>query len=313
MRSDSLLTTGYRYFVAVAEAGSVRGASLALNVAASAVSRQIILLEQQFNIVLFERRGRSLRLSAAGEILRDGLKAAMQGHETTLDHLDALRGLKRGRIRIATVESISVSALPDLLARFAADHPGVEIAVTVAGSDAVTDLVRGHDADIGFTFNPATLEGLEVKLTREMPLGAVMRPDHPLARERKLLFAQCLDYPVAWPAKGLSLRAILDKMLGAAKKQPAHAFECNSLRLMAALAKRGRCIAFQTAIGIEQEIADGTLVFVPLANRRIPADRLTIVHRPGSAAGLAASAFLVLALRHFAGNGRSRSGHAGSA
>lgn len=306
MRSDSLLTTGYRYFVAVAEAGSVRGASLTLNVAASAVSRQIILLEQQFNIVLFERRGRSLRLSAAGEVLLDGLKRAMQGHETTLDHLDALRGLKRGRIRIATVESISVSALPDLLARFAADHPGVEIAVTVAGSDAVTDLVRGHDADIGFTFNPATIEGLEVKLSREMPLGAVMRPDHPLARERKLLFAQCLDYPVAWPAKGLSLRAILDKMLGAAKKQPPHAFECNSLRLMAALARRGRCIAFQTAIGIEQEIADGTLAFLPLANRRIPADRLTIVHRPGSAAGLAAGTFLDLAVAHFAGKGKVR-------
>lgn len=306
MRADSLLTTGYRYFVAVAEAGSVRGASLALNVAASAVSRQIILLEQQFNIALFERRGRSLRLSAAGEILLTGLKAAMQGHEATLDHLDALRGLKRGRIRIATVESISVSVLPDLLARFAADHPGIEIAVTVAGSDAVTDLVRGHDADIGFTFNPATLEGLDVRLSREMPLGAVMRRDHPLARERKLLFAHCLDYPVAWPAKGLSLREILDKMLGAAKKPPPRAFECNSLRLMAALARRGRCIAFQTAIGIEQEIADGTLVFVPLANRRMPADRLTIVHRPGSAAGLAAGVFLDLAVRHFAGQGKLR-------
>lgn len=306
MRSDSLLTTGYRYFVAVAEAGSVRGASLALNVAASAVSRQIILLERQFNILLFERRGRSLRLSAAGEILLGGLKAAMQGHETTLDHLDALRGLKRGRIRIATVESISVSALPDLLARFAGDHPGVEITVTVAGSDMVTDLVRGHDADIGFTFNPATLEGLDVRLMRDLPLGAVMRRDHPLAGERKLLFAHCLDYPVAWPAKGLSLRAILDKMLGAAKKPPSHAVECNSLRLMAALARRGRCIAFQTPIGIEQEIADGSLVFVPLANRRIPPDRLTIVRRPGSGGGLAAGAFLDLAARHFAGIGKVR-------
>ena len=68
---------------------------------------------------------------------------------------------------------------------------------------------------------------------------------------------------------------------------------------MAALARRGRCIAFQTPVGIEQELADGSLVFVPLANRRMAADRLTIVHRPGSAAGLAAGAFLDLAVRHF--------------
>jgi DNA-binding transcriptional LysR family regulator len=299
MRPDSLLTTGYRYFAAVAEAGSVRGASQSLNVAASAVSRQIILLEQQFNLSLFERRGRRLKLSAAGEILLDGLKSAVQGHEATLDHLNALRGLKRGRIRIATVESISVSALPDLLAQFATDHPGIEVVVTVAGSDAVTDLVRSHDADIGFTFNPATLEGLDVRLVKEMQIGAVMRRDHPLARERKLLFAHCLDYPVAWPARGLSLRAILDKLQAAAKISPPHAFECNSLRLMAALARRGRCIAFQTVIGIEQEIASGALVFVPLANRRIPPDRLTIVHRPGSGAGPAAGVFLDLAVRHF--------------
>jgi DNA-binding transcriptional LysR family regulator len=306
LRPDSLLTTGYRYFAAVAEAGSVRGAAQMLNVAASAISRQIILLEQQFNIALFERRGRSLKLSAAGEILLSGLKSAVQGHETTLDHLDALRGLKRGRIRIATVESISVSPLPDLLARFAADYPGVEVTVTVAGSDAVTDLVRSHDADLGFTFNPATLEGLDIKLTREMRLGAVMAPDHPLARKRQLLFAQCLQYPVAWPARGLSFRAILDEMTGTAKIPPRRAFECNSLRLMAALAKRGRCIAFQTRIGIEQEIADSTLVFVPLADRRMPADRLTIVHRPGSGAGLAAGAFLDLAVRHFSGKGKVR-------
>jgi DNA-binding transcriptional LysR family regulator len=300
LKPDSLLQTGYRYFAAVAEAGSVRGAAQSLNVAASAISRQIILLERQFNIALFERRGRSLKLSAAGEILLNGLKSTMQGHEVTLDHLDALRGLKRGRIRIATVESISVSALPDLLAQFATDYPGVEVAVTVAGSDAVTDLVRSHDADIGFTFNPATLEGLDVRLVKEMEIGAIMRRDHPLAREREVLFAHCLDYPVAWPARGLSLRAILDKMQAAARISPPRAFECNSLRLMAALARRGRCIAFQTRIGIEQEIAEGTLVFVPLANRRIPPDRLTIVHRPGSGAGPAAGVFLGLAVKHFA-------------
>lgn len=306
MRPESLLTTGYRYFVAVAEAGSVRGAAQMLNVAASAVSRQVILLERQFNIALFERRGRSLKLSAAGELLLTGLKSTVQGHEATLDHLDALRGLKRGRIRIATVESVSVSPLPDLLAQFATDYPGVEVVVTVAGSDAVTDLVRNHDADIGFTFNPATLAGLDVRLVKEMEIGAIMRRDHPLARERKVLFAHCLDYPVAWPARGLSIRAILDKMQAAAKISPPHAFECNSLRLMAALARRGRCIAFQTRIGIEQEIADGTLIFVPLANRRIPPDRLTIVHRPGSGAGLAAGAFLALAVKHFSGKAAVR-------
>src|SRR5438067_1870654 len=108
---DSLLATGHRYFAAVAEAGSVRAASRDLNVAASAISRQLILLEAQLGIELFERHGRNLTLTSAGEILLKGLRSATHEHEAVLDHLGALRGLKRGRVRLATVESISVSLL----------------------------------------------------------------------------------------------------------------------------------------------------------------------------------------------------------
>src|SRR5438552_10253971 len=95
----SFIAIAYRYFLAVAASGSVRAASRELNVAASAISRQLILLEDQLGIALFDRSGRNLRLTAAGEVLLSGLRAAAQGHEETLDHLGALRGLKRGRVK----------------------------------------------------------------------------------------------------------------------------------------------------------------------------------------------------------------------
>jgi DNA-binding transcriptional LysR family regulator len=293
--AESFIAIGHRYFVAVAEQGSVRAAARALNVAASAISRQLILLEAQLGIALFDRSGRTLELSPAGEVLLRGLRAAAQGHEETLDHLNALRGLKRGRVRVATVESISVSVLPDIFVAFANAYPGIELTITVAGSDAVTELVHDHHADIGFTFNPASLEGLDVVTIRDMQLGAIMAPGHALAGAKSLTLAQCLQHRVAWPSRGLSLRAILDRATTGALR---FAFECNSLRLMASLARRGSCIAFQTPIGIEQEIAAGGLIWVPLTDRKLAADRLMIVRRPGQKGRPAADALIDLVLKH---------------
>ncbi|MBI2720445.1 MAG: LysR family transcriptional regulator [Rhizobiales bacterium] len=292
----SFIAIAYRYFLAVAAGGSVRAAARDLNVAASAISRQLLLLEDQLGIALFDRSGRNLKLSPAGDVLLRGLRAAAQGHEETLDHLSALRGLKRGRVRVATVESISVSVLPDVLLEFAGLYPGVQVTVTVAGSDAVTALVRDHHADIGFTFNPTSLEGLDIAAARAMQLGAIMAPGHALAAAGRLGLAECLNFPVAWPAAGFSLRAVLESV--PAGRGVAPAFECNSLRLMASLARRGSCIAFQTVIGIEQDIAAGTLVFVPLSDKRLPADRLMVVRRQGQKGRLAPDAFLAVAMKH---------------
>ena len=286
----ALIAIAYRYFMAVAELGSVRAASRDLNVAASAISRQLILLETALGNRLFDRSGRGLKLAPAGEILLRGLRRAAQGHENTLDELAALRRLTRGLLRIATVESVSASVLPDMLEHFMRSYPGIQVAVTVAGSEAVTQLVREHQAELGFTFNPSSLDGLETLASRDLDLGAIMAPDHPLASAKKLSLADCAAHPLAWPSPGLSLRAILDSIPAARKLRPA--VECNSLRLMASLARRGSCIAFQTVIGIERELANGTLVFVPLSDKRLPVDRLRIVARAGAGARPTVEAFL---------------------
>ena len=69
---------------------------------------------------------------------------------------------------------------------------------------------------------------------------------------------------------------------------------------MAALARSSNCIAFQTEIGIEQELAAGTLVFIPLVARKMPIDRMMVVRRSGSGARLATGEFLKLARRYLA-------------
>ncbi len=187
--------------------------------------------------------------------------------------------------------------LPDLLTGFNEAYPGIEIELNVAGSDAVTARVLAREADIGFTFNPTSLDGLEVAYQKDMQIGAVVSPDHPLAGRKKVRLDDCLGYPHAWPARGLSLRAALDAGLGNSQAHLAPVLECNSLRVMSALARQGRCVAFQTPVGIEQHLATGALKFLPLKDKAVPVDCYMIVRQAGRALGPAAEAFFAYVLK----------------
>ena len=131
MRPDTaILSTAFRYFLAVADAGSIRAAARDLNIVSSAVNRQILLLEENLGIKLFDRVGRGLRLSEAGTVLVRQVRETLARYDDVVSELDTLCGLRRGRIRIATVESISMERVPELLAGFWERYPGIEVVIT---------------------------------------------------------------------------------------------------------------------------------------------------------------------------------------
>jgi DNA-binding transcriptional LysR family regulator len=287
----AMLATAFRYFLAVAEAGSIRAASDELNVAASAVNRQVLQLEAALGIPLFERVGRGLRLSEAGRALRTHLRRAVTDYQGVISELDALRGLQRGKVSLATVESVSVTLLPEILATFWTTLPGIEVTARIASSDAVTQLVRSREADLGFTFNPPSLDGLKVIYERAFTICALVSKRHPLARHRTLTLDECLDYPIALPARGLSLRTALEPALAAKSKAIRPRMESNSLRLMAGLARHESCIAFQTVVGIERELEADDLIVIPLTDPEIKIDRLMVIHEHQRVPNIAVSTF----------------------
>ncbi|WP_321504004.1 LysR family transcriptional regulator [Breoghania sp.] len=266
-----------RYFEAVARAGSVRGAARELNVASSAVNRQILSLEDALGVSLFERVGRGLRLSHAGEIMLAHVRRTLGDYAATFSELDALKGLRRGIVRIASVESFSEVILPQLVRSFRNDFKGISVEVIVSGSDEVSSIVSQGSVDIGFTYEPPEMDRLQISFRRDMPIGCIMHPDHQLSKRESLTLGDCLAYPVALPRSGLSLRARLDAtMRGCDYPQGSHV-ESNSLSFMKALARSGEYVAFQTRLGVEQELAEGTLVFRDLTDEPLKRDRFAVV------------------------------------
>jgi DNA-binding transcriptional LysR family regulator len=292
-----LFSPALRYFAAVARYGSFRAAARELNVASSAVNRQILGLEADLGVALFERIGRKIRLSPSGELLLRHVTDTFRDFEAVAGEIDALKGLRRGRVSIATVESVAQDLLPDIVHRFTGLHPGIDVAVTTAGSEEATRLVLAGEVDIGLTFNPNGGRALELGLRRVMRIGAVVAPDHPVAALPVVRVADCLRYPLAIPSKGLSIRAALDGT--AAMRLGSHriAVETNTLAFMRALARRGRHVAFQTMVGLGGDLAAGTLVFRPLADPDLAADRFALVSRADRTLKLAAATFHSFAVR----------------
>jgi DNA-binding transcriptional LysR family regulator len=287
-----LYAANLNYFVAVTEAGSIREASRRLNISPSAVSRQILQLEEAVGVPLFERLGSKLRISAAGTALLRHCTTVLRNLETTVAEIDALQELRTGVVRVGTVESASISLLPTLLELFAAEYPLIHVSVVMGSAESVADSVAEGRVDIGFAFNPLHTDRFKIHLRKQYSLGAVLSNNHKLAKSMKVSMAECLKLPLVLPAPGLSIRATLDRVIGRRGNELRAFIETNSLNFMNRLLQRGKFVGIQTQLGIEDLLKTGALVFVELAEPGLGVEEFALITDAHSTLSLAAQSFL---------------------
>ncbi len=210
MISHRLQDTALRYFLEVVRSGSVSEAAARLSVSPSAVSRQVAGLENLLGLPLFERRPRGMVPSAAGELLAAHARRGALEADRVVSDIQALRGLRRGLIRVCASGGFAVEFLPRAMALFRAGHPGMQFHMRAAAPAAVTQAVLDGDADIGLTYSRAAERDIEVQHRQVSPVIAIMRPDHPLARHASVTLAQMHPYPIALPDGDNTARQLFD-------------------------------------------------------------------------------------------------------
>jgi DNA-binding transcriptional LysR family regulator len=287
------------YFDMVAEVLSIRECARRLNVASSAVSRQISQLEDALGMALFQRDGRKMRLTTAGEILYRHVRRLSSPLEAAVSELDMLRGLKTGSVRVAAVESIGLSFLPQLLASFQQRYPTIHLDVTVtSSSEVITQLVE-EQADIGFGFLIKPSPEIEMIVRRDVRIGVLMRPDHPLAETENLTLNACFAHPVAVGKRELSIREAIQPLLDGMHSARPPLLEVGSIRILVELALLGHHVAIMTPIGAHNEIAGGELIFKPLQDARLPINRFGVMVRSSANLHFAPAVFYDHARQHF--------------
>jgi len=205
-----LQDTALRYFLEVVRCGSIREASQRLNVAASAISRAITQLEALLEAQLFDRHARGMIPSAAGEVLAVHALKSAHDSERAVHDIQALQGMRRGRVRIASTEGFAMEFMPRLISDFVKQHPGIQFHLGVHPPAECTRRILHGDADIGTTMSRTPESGIQVEHTQPSPILAVMRPGHPLARFKQISLSQLLAYPVALPEPDTTVRQLFD-------------------------------------------------------------------------------------------------------
>lgn len=276
------------YIDEVARQGSIRGASEKLNVAASAISRQIRALEEDIGTPIFDRTTRSLSLTSAGEILVRHIRDTFRDMHRARAMIEDLKGLRRGEVVLAVMSGLAANLVPRTVLHFRRANPRVTVKVQLLTTgEEILEAVATGKADLGLGFDfpdRPTVRSAFVVLAR---LGAVMAPDHPLADRSSIRMSECVDHPLILADATTAIRPHLDGIFERQKISPAATVETNSIEVMRQLAAMGGGITFLTPFDIEAEVSLGRLTYVPVHELAQVTQHLSLIEPERSGSALA--------------------------
>lgn len=235
-----------RTFVTVAELGTVSKAALRLRIAQPALSRQLISLEHELGLRLFDRIGRRLLLTGEGEQLLSGCRVLLNSASAVTEQAQLLRHGDTGVLKIAGSPQHIESVLSQFLHRYAKRYPKVEVKISEGtGSEILTLLERG---EIHLGQNLLHAVKLDERYFGSLPLGsvellAVCHPSMSLGHRRTIEVARLSNLPLLLMDSGFGFRRAFDAASRMAGLKPTVMFESRNPHTLLALAESGHGVA----------------------------------------------------------------------
>ncbi|MGP4727286.1 LysR family transcriptional regulator [Agrobacterium deltaense] len=256
-------TITVRYVLAVARYGSIAEAASRLNVAGSAISRQIVKIEEQLGVELFERRSRGMVPSAAGEIFVAHARRSELEAARTINEINELRGPHRGHIRVASFDGFALDPLPSIMTEFRSTHPQVTFDLWLGDSFEISRQVKDGETDIGVIFNHPAPRGVEIVHVSRRQVSVVVPMTHPLATRSSVSLKDVARYPLALPSKSRTQRQVIDTAFATHGITIEPVLSTNSVSAMRQFAKSSGAIMLSSSRKEGEAYAEG-LVVVPV-------------------------------------------------
>ena len=280
-----------RYFLAVAESRHFTKAAEALGISQSNLSAQVKELERDLGAPLFDRAGRSVRLSAAGEAFLEPARRTLREAASCKDAVDEVIGAKVGRVRVGATHVFSTRLIPDVVLAFLPRYPAIDLSITKAGGLAVRHGVVSGRFDVGISYTTRPAREIEQELEAEPllvdELVVVAPPGHALAGRGPLKLADLHEVPLALTDFECSSRRRLDRLLEEGGIHPRILVEINDMHAILEIVRRGAC----ASVLPRQSIIDPAgLILVEIDDPRVTLPA-ALLWRRGAYRSPAATAF----------------------
>lgn len=234
-------------FVAVAEEASFTRAADRLHLVQSAVSASVRGLERELGAALFDRTTRRVELTDAGDALLPEARQVLAAVNAAREAVDQVSGGLRGTLRLGTMQGQAMRAVsvPRLLARFRAEHPGVEVHVShVGGSVLMADQVRTGRLDLAFVSLPERRpSGLTLTRISREQMQIACPKGHPLATRAEVDLEALADEPFIEFPEGWGTRMATDRAFAAAGVRRTIVYEVNDVASVIEFIANGLAVA----------------------------------------------------------------------
>ena len=255
-----------------------------------AISAQIRLVEQECGEKLFDRSGKKVALTAAGEILHRYATQMLNLHREALQSIAELNQTPRGKLYIGANEATCLYVLPKTFAKFKQLYPLVQISIYRNFSHKILQKVHEGAVDLGIVTLPQNADNMEIIPVFRDEVQAVVPKDHVLAKKRSVTLEEFSHYPLILPKTGHT-RVMLDRMLRDYRNNVQISMELASVETIKKFVGAGLGISVISRTYAQPEVAAGVLKLIPLEGQRIYRE-LGLIYRRDRHHSLPAKVFI---------------------
>ncbi|WP_175680763.1 LysR family transcriptional regulator [Burkholderia cenocepacia] len=290
--SDTLTDSRIVYFYEAVRCGTIRAAADWLDVAPSAVSRQIGLLEKELDATLVERHARGVTPTEAGHCVIEYFREQLAHRDDLISRLQELRGLKTGQVSLVLGEGFVSDLLAGPMQQFCRQFPGIRVNLDVGSTNDVIRKISNDEGEIGLVYNPPAEPKLVSRASKRQPMMAIVGPDFPRRSHKVLTVQQLATYPLAATHPSYGTRQMMEAVEYAERVRLAPIITTNSFAILKEFVKSGLGISVMPAFAVTAELQARELFAIDIAHPILENAEAHMVTRVGRKLSVAANKML---------------------
>jgi DNA-binding transcriptional LysR family regulator len=240
-----------------------------LSITQPAVSAQIHNLEEDLGVKLFNRIGRIIALSEAGEVLRGFSRRIFRLLDEAESVMDELRLVRRGTLKIGTTTTYAGHIMPPLLSRFQTEFPMVKVILHEGSSMDIAKRVAKLEIEVAVVAYSGNLKNVQFDLLRQEELVLVLPPGHPLASRTSVSIKALAKEKFILREKGSSTRLIMRNLFRQHRINPPVVFETSNVDFIKEQVANGMGVSFLTRSAVSEELASGRIATAKLKEEKL--------------------------------------------